>query len=467
MNRRTLLLFAIASLVYASITFINHYNFRTYALDLGYYTQVSEAWMSGESPNTAGFEDPSQHALSNHFDLSQILFSPAVSLFGAWGLLLIQWLSILFGGYGLYRWTEHHNSKHSFTLLLCFLGYFSVFQSLAYDYHSTVVACMLIPWYFLAIEKKRILLSWVLIISIALFREDLALFTFFITTGQLILHWKSTQQRKTLLAQSMITGVLFLVIITLIMPAFSDGEAISNLQYPSLQQFTLTCSSLLDILNQLFFQKPEGGISSIKIEFWLAFLFSGGILMFKKPVYLFMLIPVLASKMLHVNPIFWGVGAHYSIAFAILTPLALTVIIGQSEHKAWRVIPLIVLAISFRLMDNPYSIIDRENIRFYQGQHYKRSFEVQEVRDFLNELPANSNVSVSSNIFPHLVGNHQVQLFPLGIEKVNYIVIINEDDSYPLSDNELYEALQSLEADESWTATDHPTGLTVFKRVHP
>ncbi|MGB1031461.1 MAG: DUF2079 domain-containing protein, partial [Flavobacteriales bacterium] len=213
MKRRVLFLLIISSLVYAAITFVNHYNFRTYALDLGYYTQVSQDWISGASPSTAGFKSVAQHSLSSHFDLSQIVFSPFVLLFGPWGLLFIQWASILFGALGIYQWTQYHKSKYSLPILICFLSFFSVFQALAYDYHSTVVACMLLPWYFLSVAKGKIKLSWVLLISFALFREDLALFAAFIAAGQVALYWKAPDLKNQLLAQTTSMAALFLLII--------------------------------------------------------------------------------------------------------------------------------------------------------------------------------------------------------------------------------------------------------------
>lgn len=464
MKRSVVLLLLTASLVYGSITFVNHCVFRTYALDLGYYTQVSLAWIAGEAPTTAGFEDLSQHALSNHFDLSQLIFAPFVAIGGAWALLIIQWLFILLGGIGIYKWAEHHKSKFSTPILLCFLGYFAVFQSLAYDYHSTVVACMLLPWYFLAIAKGKTKLSWVLLITFALFREDLALFALFIAAGQTFIYRRDLKLKPQLIGQVAGMAVLFLLIMLVIMPAFAGGEPISNLQYLALQNFQLNFGAVARVFKEILYSSPEGSLSMIKVEFWFAFLLSGGVLLFKKPVYLFMLIPVFSSKMLHINPIFWGVGAHYSIALAAIVPIALVVILKDSKHSIWKFLPLVVLAVSFRLMDNPYSIIDRENIRFYQAQHYQRTFDVNQVKQFLNSIPEHSLVSTSNNVYPHLADQQEVQLFPLGIAKADYIILINEDDPFPLGPEEHSSILASIHANESWEQVQSPQGTTVFHR---
>ncbi|MGB0424686.1 MAG: DUF2079 domain-containing protein, partial [Flavobacteriales bacterium] len=299
----------------------------------------------------------------------------------------------------------------------------------------------------------------------ALFREDLALFAAFIAAGQVALYWKAPDLKNQLLAQTTSMAALFLLIILVLMPAFSGGQEVSNLQYPSLQSFNWSLKGVHKIFNELIFQSPDGTTSPIKIEFWLAFLISGGALLFRKPVYLFMLIPIFVSKMLHINPILWGVGAHYSIALAVIIPIGITQVLKDSSSKLWKLLPLAVLGVSFRLMDNPYSIIDRENIRFYQAQHYNRSFDVQEVSSFLSEIPKDELLSSSNNLYPHLVSNNEVMLFPLGIAKANYIVLLDEDDPFPLSQAEHNAILNEINSNGDWKRLDSPDGLTVFKRV--
>ncbi|MFT6279801.1 MAG: putative membrane protein, partial [Flavobacteriales bacterium] len=45
--------------MYALISFVNHYLFRTYALDLGLYTNAMQRYISGMAPDTKMFWAPS------------------------------------------------------------------------------------------------------------------------------------------------------------------------------------------------------------------------------------------------------------------------------------------------------------------------------------------------------------------------------------------------------------------------
>ena len=61
----------------------------------------------------------------------------------------------------------------------------------------------------------------------------------------------------------------------------------------------------------------------IKQELFLMVFVSGGIALLLRPVYLFMLIPIFAQKLLSNDYALWGINSHYSIEFVPILSIAI------------------------------------------------------------------------------------------------------------------------------------------------
>ena len=95
--------FTVAGVLYCLISLVNHFLFKTYALDLGLYTHAMYDYMHFRIDDCSMFKDVPQCVLSDHFDLYLVLFSPLVYLFGTYTLLVVQIVAVLLGGWGVYK----------------------------------------------------------------------------------------------------------------------------------------------------------------------------------------------------------------------------------------------------------------------------------------------------------------------------------------------------------------------------
>ena len=76
--------FTVAGVLYALISLVNHYLFKTYALDLGLYTHAMYDYVHFRIDDCSMFKAVPHSILADHFDLYLILLSPLVYVFGSW-----------------------------------------------------------------------------------------------------------------------------------------------------------------------------------------------------------------------------------------------------------------------------------------------------------------------------------------------------------------------------------------------
>jgi uncharacterized membrane protein len=108
----TISVFILFAIIYSSISLVNHYYFRTAALDLGLYNNAIYNFANFSMPKyTLGTSGVEQPFLATHFSLITILYAPFYYIFGSYTLLIIQIFSILFAGYYIYVFTEREREK--------------------------------------------------------------------------------------------------------------------------------------------------------------------------------------------------------------------------------------------------------------------------------------------------------------------------------------------------------------------
>src|SRR6058998_3558949 len=146
-------------IVLALISLVNHYVFRTCAMDLGLYTNAVYDYSHFRwNDNSIKLY---KNLLSDHFTLLQMLVSPLSRVFGSYTLLVVQIAAVLFGGYGAYRYNKLRSADEfvALIMLLQFWSIWGIYSAFAYDYHDNVVAAMLVPWFFYYFHQKRWLLT--------------------------------------------------------------------------------------------------------------------------------------------------------------------------------------------------------------------------------------------------------------------------------------------------------------------
>ena len=137
-----------AAVLYALISLVNHYLFKTYALDLGLYTHALYDYANFRMADCSLFRPQAQNLFSDHFDLYLPLLSPLVYVFGSYTLLLVQIVAALLGGWGVYKLISLYTDDGLMPVLAAsvFFVSFGVIHAIAFDFLSNVLTSMMWPW---------------------------------------------------------------------------------------------------------------------------------------------------------------------------------------------------------------------------------------------------------------------------------------------------------------------------------
>jgi uncharacterized membrane protein len=466
-----------AAVVYALISFVNQYCFRTYTLDLGAYTNALYDYANFSWNDSSAFREAPENLLADHFDLYLPLISPLIYLFGTYTLLIVQLAAVLVGATGVYRYFAFRfpDTQLKRSALLYFLLFFGIFAAFSFDYHSNVVATMLVPWLLLAFHKRQfrriVLLSFFFLIA----KENMALWLVFIGFGLCYLHFKDKQLRYLALGISGASVLYFVLITGIVMPALSNAGVYPHFQYSALgSSFGEALVHLvvhpLDSLRLLFVNHtvfPENDY--VKAEFWIVIIVSGFFCL-RKPVYLFMLVPVVAQKLFNDQGALWGINQHYAVEFAPLLAIGTFESIAAFRAIRWRRITSVTavvcsLACAIRVMDHTVAYAEKARIRIYKAAHYSREFPIRKAYNMLERIPDDAIVSAQSAFVSHLALRASVYQFPI-IRDAEYILLSPVDNPYPLTVEQFTQKKDSLANSSGWTVVIQNGSFILLKKRH-
>lgn len=411
--------FTLAGVVYCLISLVNHYLFKTYALDLGLYTHAMYDFLHGRIDDCSMFKDQPQSILGAHFDLYLFFLSPLVFVFGSYTLLVVQIVAVLLGGWGVYKLIGLYTDDDWLPILATAILFFSfgVIHPFAFDYHSNVLTAMMLPWLLYFIKKQQFWQSSLMVVLFVLGKENLSLWLFFIAIG---LMWDYRKDRKTLwylLGYALFGLAYFLIINMVVMPKIG-GEGISryhhlgnNYAEIALQLITHPGETL-----RLLFANTSGleRCDGVKEEFFVCALATGLLFTILKPNYFLMLIPLIGQKMLSSYHLFWGVSLQYSVEFMPVLVISSFLVIIKLKNKVLRMVLAVALLVStilttFYTIGVPKSIVWLDHVCVYQGRHYEqRKFDAQYARQLVKQIPDDASVSAASMFVPHLALREKV-----------------------------------------------------------
>ncbi|MCQ2958683.1 MAG: DUF2079 domain-containing protein [Bacteroidales bacterium] len=403
------LLLLVFSIIYGSVSFCNHYFFRTYSLDLGAYTKCLYDFMHGVINDSLVYRSEPVNCFASHFDLYLVLFAPLYIFGETYTLLIVQIVSVLLGSLGIYKLIGLYSDNKYISLCaaVTFLCYFGIYHALAYDYHSNVVASMLLPWFFYAFKKRRYGCSTFVMLMFVIAKENLSLLMAFICLGLLFDYKKDKKAVSVLLLYFVFSVFYFYIVTAVVMPALNDSENMRGFV-----RFKRWGNSFSEIIVS-FLMHPQNIYTVLfngqqKQEFWMCFLFSGGIFLFLKPNYLFMLIPVIAAKMLTDYSAMWGIFLHYNVEFAPIVIIAGFVVISKIKNEQYLlgigllevVCTIFTLIYTTRFSHNWHN---RKNTQIFSVKHYEQPrFDVNEAYLYMKKIPEDASVCASDIFVPHL-----------------------------------------------------------------
>ena len=164
--------------VYCLISLGNHYYFRTFYWDLTNYINAMYHYVHFNI-------DQFLFLNGGHFDVIAMLVSPLTLVFGTYALLVVQVTAIIAGGIGVFNYIYSHSNKALLSILamLHFYLFFSIYTALYQDYHGNVIGAMLVPWFFLFVQKENWGKASIIFTLIILSKENMSLWLFFICIG--------------------------------------------------------------------------------------------------------------------------------------------------------------------------------------------------------------------------------------------------------------------------------------------
>ncbi len=480
-NRFQMLIMLFFAITYALISLVNHYCFRTYALDLGAYTNAMYDYIHFQWNDCSVFREIPENLLADHFDLYLIIFSPFLFLFGTYTLLVIQIIAILCGGWGIHQYILllTTNKKSAIAAMTMFYLFFGIYSSLAFDYHSNVVASALVPWFFYYFRKNNFSISFLMLILICIAKENMSLWMIFIIIGLLFdnKNFRQPKLRNVLLIFIIFSILYFVIVTNYIMPALARGG--KNIQLNNwYSYFGNNISEIarymiqhpLEVLKDVFINhtnNPRGNY--VKLEFHILILLSGLWTLLFKPQYIIMLIPLYFQKMLSNNYLMWGIDTQYSVEFAaILVMGAFSFLYSLKNIKLQKglmyFLLVTTLASTIRIMDNTILFTNKARIRIYQERHYKRDYDISRAYKVLNNLPKDAAISAQSPFVPHLALRKKIYQYPI-VKDAEYIVLCTKEEYFPLDSSEFHTKLQQLEESNQFRVLIKDSDFIVFQRV--
>lgn len=414
--------------VYAVLSIGNHLAFRTYGLDLGLYTHALYDYAHLRSSDGSFFLWQPSNLLADHFDLYLVLLSPLVYLLGNWTLLVVQLCALGVGMAGMYRLASTLDGRAWFALtamVLLPVG-FGVWHAYSFDYHSNVVAAMLLPWLVVATRQKRVWATAVLAALMAVAKETSALWVVAVLAGLMFDCRRDRRMLRTLGLTAAGCVVWFLLTTMVVMPALgSTSQGFRRYEWMGASMGQVAVWLLthpLEALRDVFVDfTPAHDSGVLKREFFVCILASGMLLAAFKPNYLIMTIPPLAMKMLssHAENL-WGVAFHYNVELGVVAAVGAVVVLARMKSTRWRAatagaaVVLSALTLGYTVHE-PHTRIRIGNVRIMDSRHYRQpDFDSAAARRMLGSIPADASVCATTMFTPHLAARDKVYIFPMG-----------------------------------------------------
>ena len=448
-------------LVYGLISFVNHYYFRTYALDLGMMNHALYSFAHFKVnyfTSDISWINRNLNFLADHFSPIMFLYVPFYFLFGSYTLLIIQLAVIIIGGLGIFKYARENSNRTYLPYIILCQFYFSwaIFNALAFDFHNNVIAAMIAPWllYFLSKDKLKEVVITTLIMLLT--KESTGLWLAFVFIGWGLRNKGEFTKKHPLFLTGMITFSLayFYIVVQCIMPFLNDGIKIEN----QLSRYSQFGNNLFEIAWNMLSHPTQliqtiigtGEIEkSVKWELLWVIVISGGFALIRKPYLIIMLVPVFVFKLLSSDQNLWGINAHYSIEFTPIIAFALVEFFKTIHSKIavyWlaSITAMATLYTTNYVLDNSKAYINKTNARFYHADHYKDDLDNKEIYRALELIPSEVTICVQSALAPHLANRNRIYVFP-NIWDASYVALIKSKRGfYPLNEIQYNQKLLEL-----------------------
>lgn len=464
--------------IFGAISLVNHYLFRTYALDLGMFNQAIRNAALFQKPtftlSPTGQEMP---FLATHFSPIIFLFTPLYYIFGNYTLLIVQIVAVLFGGVGAYFYSKYRMGNDMIIPIIVLIHFFSIwgiYSALTYDFHCNVLGAMLVPWFFLFYERKQYKQAFFTVVMAVLTIETMSVWFAFIITPLAFSNFNRKEFFQVDIPLLSFCILSALIIILFIMPQLQGSN--SNLQFDRYLWLGSTpmhaamnlIKSPTNLLRILFTNTTNDvAYDYIKLEFHIMVLLSGGLLFAINPRFLFMLIPIYLQKLIPNDYNFWGINNQYSIEFVPI--LSIAAISTISEIKSNYRLPFAIVLTAVTMVATIYTMENRVskwyngiNTRFYSKEHYQTEFNIKKINRAIKVADGSKAVSASSRLAPHLK-SQRIYHYPI-VKDAEYILISPKSNTWPLSSIDFKNSIDALNLSKCFRMIYSDNDLLIYKR---
>ena len=467
--------------LYASISLVNHWMFRTFGWDLAYFNSALYDYSQFRLNRYDLWWTDLRYTLGDHFEPIMFLIGPLRYLFGQYTLLLVQMGAILWGGYGAFCFVRHR-TDHVWLPHLAMVHYLSIFgiySALAFDYHNNVVGAMFLPWVVHFFDRGQFRWAGLCLLLLCMSKENMALWGVFIMGAMALQFRRDRSKLGWALGMMGFAGVYFVMVMKVVMPAFQpEGMAYIHFRYSVLGESASEALKTLFtrpwfVLETMFtnHRPEESYLDRIKMELYEMVLLAGGWAMILRPQYLLMALPIIGQKVFSDKPGTWGINNHYSIELVPVIFLALFSVLLKwpaLRWKGWVAGALAMLCLgstifSFSHRETPF--YRQENQNLFSPVHWKQNnFYLMTARNALSLVPDDVPVSASNTLLPHLSMRDQVYMFPK-IENAEAVLVLRQFDCYPPSPEEVEAKVAEMRASGDWEVIFEEGPLILFRRI--
>jgi uncharacterized membrane protein len=412
------------------------------------------------------------------------LFVPFYWLFswltGTYTLTLLQNLFILFGGLALYKLVLSKTSRRIYALLALF-QYFTLYgrwASFCTACNLAIIAASMMPVFLYMYEKKKVVHTLLILVFLLITREDMALWTIFTGIFYVMVSNHDKLIRRLSWMVITISVIYFILVFTVFIPALETPFKKYHLfNYSALgsnpwESIKFIISHPLQSIKLLFINHScESAYDNIKAEFYLVYLLYGGFMLFFRPAYILMFIPLILKKMYNDLPVRWSIESYYSIEFVSLLPIVVFLIISSLRNKYLRSVLVILVMINsvgittYKLMEKGRVLnYDNTNFLFYKRSMYKANYNVRRLKKNLLRIPPKASVSLSGTLNPHLAFRPKPYYFPR-VEDADFIAVLKNRDTWPLTPEESNREIKNYLSSAEWSINYEDSLLLILERI--
>jgi uncharacterized membrane protein len=406
------------AVVFSFVTVTRHLVFRTHALDLGYYVQLTWNLAQGNGPRVSL---PEMHAWGDHLSPIMYAFVPAFWVASSPLVLLIaQSVALAIGAVAVFGIARHRlgDERPAAAFALLYLVNPSLHGINVRDFHAAALAIplLLAALYFAETGRQWPCLAAILLTLMC--REDAALPV--VGFGA----WLALGRRRWLVGAMTAVGAVVLLAVELrwVIPYFRQEPYTHLWRYAGLGHSLgeIAATIVLHPLHTLGTLLTTG-----RLTYLLLMLAPFGFVPLLGGWDLIGAVPALAENLFSSDPVLYNHRTQYQ-SF-VLPFLVLAAVTGYSKLVARRPErpPTATLVVAFVLslaLASP-AMNDLAVARWWPGVEQRAAHAV------LAQVPAPAKVSAQDRYVPHLSLRPFVAVFPVALDQAEYVVL--NERTYP------------------------------------